>query len=464
MTETRKATLFESLFSFAILVLAMSVGIIVYEVDPHIPMLFGAIAASLVALKIGYKWEAIREFMFHGIHQALQAIIILMIIGILVGVWIAGGVVPTMIYYGLDILSPQFFLVAAVLICSITSLATGTSWGTVGTIGIALIGIAQGLGIPAPIAAGAILSGAYFGDKMSPLSDTTNLAPAVSGTDLFTHIKFMALPSGIAYVLTLIFFAYMGTTLDIANTNSSSIIEMQNVLQDKFNINPILFIPPVIVIISIAFKFPAIPGIMLGIIAGSVLGGIMQNNITLGTLMDVGMNGFSIETGSEAIDKLLNKGGLNSMLFSVSLTILAMAFGGIMEKTGQLEAIVSFILQKVKSAVGLVLSTMATSITSNACMPEQYISIVIPGKMYAEKYKAQGLDPKTLSNAIEGSGTVTSVLIPWNTCGLYMAGVLGVSTYDYFQWSFFNYTMPLVVIALAFMGPSIAYAKKPQTT
>lgn len=459
----RKANLGEALFSFGVLVVVMGVGIVKYGVDPHMPMLIGVMFAAIVSIKIGYKWVAVRSYMYDGIYQALQAIIILMIIGVLIGVWILSGVVPAMIYYGLNILSPSIFLVATVLICSITSLATGTSWGTAGTMGIALIGISQGLGIPVYLTAGAIISGAYFGDKMSPLSDTTNLAPAVSGTDLFTHIKFMVLPTAIAYIIALIIFGYLSTQYGADSLNEGTISLMRETLANNFNINPILLLPPVIVIGAIAFKVAAIPGITLGILAGCILAPIFQG-ANLGEILNVGMNGFSIETNQAAIDKLLNTGGLMNMMSSVSLTILAMMFGGIMEKTGQLEAIVNWLLSKVKSAQGLVISTMGTSLLSNITMPEQYISVVVPGRMYAKTYKDKGLDPKTLSNAIESSGTVLSPLIPWNTCGIYMTTVLGVKTLDYAPWAFFNIAMPIVVIVLAFFGITIAYAKNSKQT
>lgn len=458
--KPRGAYLYEALLSFGLLVVVMAVGIIKYGADPHMPMLVGVMCASVIALKIGHKWTEIRTYMYDGIGQALQAIIILMLIGVLIGVWILSGVVPSMIYYGLNILSPSFFLVATVLICSVTSLATGTSWGTAGTMGIAFMGISQGLGIPAPITAGAIISGAYFGDKMSPLSDTTNLAPAVSGTDLFTHIKFMMLPTAISYVLTLIFFAYINSSFDVTSLNANTIDILKSTLFSNFHISPVLLLPPLVVIGAIAFKVPAIPGITLGILVGCLLAPIYQDGGNLGAILSVGMNGFEIETGEKAIDKLLNAGGLMNMMSSVSLTILAMMFGGIMEKTGQLEVIVNTLLKKVKSAQGLIMSTMGTCVLSNATMPEQYISVVVPGRMYAPAYKERGLDPKTLSNAIESSGTVLSPLIPWNTCGIFMTTVLGVSTFEYAQWSFFNYTMPLVVIVLAFVGPTVAYLKK----
>ncbi len=458
----RDAYLWEALLSFGVLVAVMAVGITVYGVDPHMPMLVGVLAAALIAMKIGYSWEETRSSMYDGIGQALQAIIILMLIGVLIGVWVLSGVVPSMIYYGLNLLSPSIFLVATVLITSVTSLATGTSWGTAGTMGIALMGISQGLGIPAPMAAGAIISGAYFGDKMSPLSDTTNLAPTVAGTDLFTHIKFMATPTAVAYLLTLGFFGYLSMQFSAADLSAGTIDTLKITLFNNFNISPLLLIPPLVVIGAIAFKMPAIPGITLGIVVGAVFAPIFQEGATLGAILNVGMNGYEISSGVKEIDKLLNTGGLMNMMSSVSLTILAMMFGGIMERTGQLEVIVNFMLQKVKSAQALIATTMGTCVLSNVTMPEQYISVVVPGRMFAPAYKKQNLDPKTLSNAIESSGTVMSVLIPWNTCGIYMTTVLGVSTFEYAQWSFFNYTMPIVVLILAFVGPTVAYLKKPQ--
>ncbi len=459
----RNAHLYEALLSFGVLVVVMGVGIIKYEVDPHMPMLIGVLTASIIAMKIGYSWEETRSSMYDGIGQALQAIIILMLIGVLIGVWVLSGVVPSMIYYGLNLLTPSIFLVATVLITSVTSLATGTSWGTAGTMGIALMGISQGLGIPAPMAAGAIISGAYFGDKMSPLSDTTNLAPTVAGTDLFTHIKFMMLPTMVAYILTLCFFGYLSMQFDTSSLSAGTIDTLKITLFNNFHISPLLLIPPVVVIGAIAFKMPAIPGITLGIIVGGIFAPIFQDNANLGAILNVGMNGFEIDTGVKSIDKLLNTGGLMNMMSSVSLTILAMMFGGIMEKTGQLEAVVNLMLQKVKSAQGLIATTMGTCILSNVTMPEQYISVVVPGRMFAPAYKKKDIHPKTLSNAVESSGTVMSVLIPWNTCGIYMTTVLGVSTFEYAKWAFFNYTTPIVVLLLAFIGPAIAYNKKVKT-
>lgn len=445
--EVRKANFAEALFTFVSLTIIMFISIIKYEESPHIPMLIGVLIASLVALKIGYSWKFIENSMIKGISQAMQSIIILAIIGVLIGIWILSGVVPTMIYYGLMILKPSIFLVATVLITSITSLATGTSWGTAGTMGIALMGIASGLGIPAPVTAGAVLSGAYFGDKMSPLSDTTNLAPAMAGTDVFTHIKAMFKPTLLAYGLTLLIFGFLSLKYKGANADLSNVDVIANGLKESFTISPILLLAPLVVIISIAKKLPAVPGISIGIIIAAILGPIYQG-VNFGDILSAGLNGYVSNTGLEAVDKLLTTGGLNNMMSSISLTIIAMMFGGIAEETGILEAIVKKFLHRVQSVVGLVISTILTCFFTNATMPEQYISIVVPGRMFKNEYKDRKIDPRLLSSTLESGGTVTSAMIPWNTCGTYMSTVLGVSTVHYLPFLFFNLLMPLVQVII----------------
>lgn len=457
--EPRTPKVYHALITFGILIVVMAVSIIVYGVDVHVPMFIGVILAALMALYLGYDWGFIEKAMMDGIYNALQAAIILMIVGILIGVWVVGGVVPAMIYYGLKLLSPSIFLIAALLICSITSLATGTSWGTMGTMGLALMGIAAGLGIPAPMAAGAIISGAYFGDKMSPLSDTTNLAPAMAGTDVMTHVKFMLLPTGVVYTICIIAYGLMG--ISYANSGNtadmSAVQEMSDALYSNFTINPILLLPPIIVIGAVAMKVPAIPGITLGIIAGAIIGMIFQgDNASFGIMLQAGKSGYVSETGVAAIDELLTTGGIDNMMSSVSLTIIAMMFGGIMEQTRQLDVLVSKIVRIAKTPATLVTTTELTCLLSNATMPEQYISIVVPGRMYAETYREMGLHPKTLSNALEGSGTVTSALVPWNTCGVFIAATLGISAFEYIPYAIFNYMMPIMVIAMAFIGLTIA--------
>ncbi|MDO5037868.1 MAG: Na+/H+ antiporter NhaC [Tissierellia bacterium] len=460
----RKAYLWEALIVFGLLIAIMFVAIIKFEVDPHIPMFVGVILAALMSLKIGYTWEDIEQSMVDGITQALQSVIILTIIGILVGVWIASGVVPSMIYYGLMVLKPSIFLVAAVLVSSITSLATGSSWGTVGTMGIALMGIASGMGIPGPLTAGAVISGAYFGDKMSPLSDTTNLAPAMAGTDVFTHIKAMAKPTLIAYVLALAIFAFVTTRYTGGSADTSGVRILQEGLESNFTISPVLLLPPVLVIVAIAFKVSAIPGITLGILIAAVMGPFFQEGLDLGGIFDAAMNGYVSQTGMEAIDSLLTAGGLMSMMFSVSLTIIAMMFGGIAERSGILEVIVKTILKGVKGLTGLVVATIFTAILSNVTMPEQYISVVVPGRMYAPVYREKGYHPKLLSATLEAGGTISAPLIPWNTCGVYMSSVLGVGTLQYLPFAFFNLLMPIVTIVLTVIGQNVFYIEdEPET-
>lgn len=455
--SARMPKVWEAVLVLSILIASLAVGIIVYGVDPHVPMLLGVAAAAIMAKILGYHWEQIEHFMIKGISKAMQSIIILVIIGVLIGVWLNAGVVPSMIYYGLKMLKPQIFFIATVLICSITALATGTSWGTMGTMGVALMGIGFGLGLNPAMTAGAILSGAYFGDKMSPLSDTTNLAPAMAGTDIMSHIKFMILPTAIVYVITLVFFGILGFTASSEGVaDVSKVLELQTSLKEMFTINPFLLLPPVVVIVAVALKVPAIPGISLGILSGVIVGMIAQPECTLGSFFECGMNGYSCETGIYEIDRLLNSGGLMNMTFSISMTIIAMMFGGIMEETHQLEVVVEKLKKIAKTPVSLVALTEVTSIVSNATMPEQYISLVVPGRMYAEEYKKMELSPTTLSNALESSGTVTSALIPWNTCGVFITSTLGISAIQYAPWAVFNWLMPVACFILAFFGITIA--------
>lgn len=450
----RKPYLYEALISIGLLVAVMAVALVKYEADPHIPMLMGSLFASLTAFRAGYKWDELESGMIEGITQALQAVIILSIVGALIGVWIEAGVVPTMIYFGLKVLSPRYFLVASLLICSITSMATGTSWGTAGTMGIALIGIGKGLGIPAPMVAGAVVSGAYFGDKMSPLSDTTNLAPAMAGTDVFTHVKHMIYTTGVTYVIAFVLYLVLGFKYGSGVADISNINEIQAALSGLFNLNVFLLLPPLVVITCVALKVPAIPGLVIGILLGAVEGFIFQGS-NFGQMITAAYSGFVSETGNIMIDDLLTTGGLTGMMYSVSLTIIAMMYGGIMEKTGQLEVILQSLLRYIKTAGALIFSTILTCIGSNMILPEQYISIVVPGRMYKNAYEEMGLHPKNLSRALEDGGTITSALVPWNTCGAFLTGVLQVPTVAYAPWAFLNYINPIVSIIYGFIGFTI---------
>ena len=465
MSEEKKTNQPKPQLWQALLVLAITIGVMAWMImtvdEVHGPMFVGVCAAAIMALIIGFKWEDLEKMMMDGIYKALQSIMILAVVGILVGVWIDAGVVPSMIYYGLKILSPKIFLVAVVLICSITSLATGTSWGTMASMGVAFLGISYGMGLNPAITVGAVLSGAYFGDKMSPLSDTTNLAPAMAGTDVMSHVKFMMLPTGITYAICLIVFLVFGFTGISGTADMSQAAELGDAIAGIFHVNPLLMLPPVIVIVAIALKVPALPGIGLGIFSGALLGLIFQPACNLGSLMVASYGGYSLEasTGLEAVDSLLERGGIDSMLFSISLTIIAMMFGGIMEGTGMMGIIVDQIKKLAKTPASLVTVTEATCLFSNITMPEQYISIIIPGRMYAEEYAKMGLHPACCSNALESSGTVTSALVPWNTCGAYITSTLGLTAWGaggYGPYAIFNWLMPIMNIIMAYLGLTVA--------
>ena len=472
--EPRMPKVGEALITLGLLIAVLAVGIVIYGADVHVPMFCGVCVAAIMALYLGHKWEDIEKMMMDGIYKALQSICILIIVGILIGVWINAGVVPTMIYYGLQIIHPSIFFIATVLVCSITSLATGTSWGTMGTMGVALMGIGFGLGMNPGMTAGAILSGAYFGDKMSPLSDTTNLAPAMAGTDVMSHVKAMMLPTAITYVICIIFFGVLGVTqYHGGDADMSRVTEFANALNvaqgGVFHVNPILLLPPVVVIVAVAMKRPAIPGITLGIFVGAIVGLIFQpGQCDPGTLFKYGMNGFefpeevdamlqaslSAET-YETMNELLESGGILGMMNSVAMTIIAMMFGGIMEGTHQLEVIVNQLKKLAKGPAGLVTLTEITCVLSNMTMPEQYISIVVPGRMYAEEYRKMGLHPSVLSSALEGAGTVTSALVPWNTCGVYIRDTLNITVPEYAPFAMFNWLMPVINAACAWVGVTL---------
>jgi NhaC family Na+:H+ antiporter len=441
--QKREPYLWESLISIVGLIFFISLAVVRYESDAHVPILLGVFVAALIGLRAGYSWKDIETGMLNGITNSLQAIVILEIIGILIGVWILSGVVPTLLYYGLQVMHPSIFLPATLIICSITSIATGTSWGTSGTIGIALIGIGAGLGFPLPIVAGAVLSGAYFGDKMSPLSDTTNLAPAMAGTDLYTHIKHMTYTTGTSYIITLIIEFVLGLFYGGGQANLESVNQILIGINSQFSVNPLLLIPPILVMVLAFRKIPAVPGIVIGIFAAGILGAIFQGN-SFGQLLSAAYGGYVSNSGIEAVDNLLTKGGFQSMMYTVSLIICAMMFGGIMEKTNQLRVVVQFILKKAQSTGSLITATIMTAIGCNLILCDQYMSIVMTGKMYSQSFRDKGLHPKNLSRAIEDSATVTANLIPWNSGGAYQAATLGVPTIAYLPFNFFCWITPII--------------------
>ena len=449
----RKATFVEALVPIVFLIVVLAVSLIKFGADPQIPLILGATVAGLIGVfRLGFTWQELEEGVLDTIKMAMQAVLILMVVGTLIGTWILSGTVPSMIYWGLGILTPGIFLVATTIICSIVSLATGSSWTTAGTVGIALIGIGQGLGMPAPLVAGAIISGAYFGDKMSPLSDTTNLAPAMAGTTLFEHVKHMIYTTGPSLLISLVLYGIIGMKYAGKELDLNQIALIKDTLQGSFNtLSPVLLIPPVIVILMVIFKMPALPGLIAGTLLGGLFALIFQGS-SIAEIIDAAHYGFVSETGVAAVDELLTRGGLDSMMWTVSLILCALTFGGILEKTGMLEAIAKSLLIFAKGTFGLVLTTILSCIFVNLVTGEQYLSIVLPGRMYKDEYRKRGLHPKNLSRVLEDSGTLTSPLIPWNTCGAYMAVTLGISPLAYLPFAFLNLINPLVSLLLAATG------------
>lgn len=448
----RPAGLGHALLTVGFLIAVLAVNVAAFHGSPHIPLVLGTAVAALVGWRLGYSWKDLEDGLLRGIHHALQACLILLVVGCLIGTWIQAGIVPAMIVYGLRVLSPTYFPVTACLLCSLVSLATGSSWSTVGTVGLALIGVGQGLGVPTPLVAGAIVSGAYLGDKMSPLSDTTNLAPAVAGTGLFTHVRHMVYTTGPSYLLALTAYLVLGWHGGGGGPSDlSGLGTLSGAIEARFTIAPILLVPPLLVIAMVVFRWPALPSLLGGATLGGVFAVVVQG-VGPGEVLAAAYSGFRSDTGVEAVDTLLSRGGMEGMFSTLALILCALGFGGVLERTGMLQALASAILRLARSTGSLVLSTLLTCLTMNVVAPDQYLSIVVPGRMYREAYLARGLHPKNLSRALEDAGTLSSPLVPWNTCGAFMAATLGVSPLAYLPFAFLNLLNPLVSAFYGFSG------------
>jgi len=436
-------------------------------------LLFAATLGAILAGRMGFTWSHILDGMVKSISSAMSAILILLLIGALAGTWLISGIVPALIYYGLDLLNPTIFLVAACAVSSIVSLATGSSWTTAATIGIALVGIGEAMGISEGVVAGAIISGAYFGDKMSPMSDTTNLAPAMAGTDLFTHIRYMIFTTGPSITITLLIFLIWGFTVE-SDSNFEKIATVQSAITSSFSVTLWLFLVPLVVIGMILKKIPAIPALFTGMVLGGVFAVVFQPDIVLqvakadhasfytyyeGVLRSM-FEPTSISTGNSLVDGLLSSSGMFGMMNTIWLIICAMIFGGVLEAAGMLQKLANSIIQYARSTGSLIATTAATCILFNITASDQYISIVVPGRMFKGTFRARGLAPENLSRTLEDSGTVTSALVPWNTCGAYQSTVLGVGTLTYFPYAFFNLISPVMTVLYAYAGIKIRKLKE----
>lgn len=471
--QKREATLTEALIPIVFLIVLLFINVHIFgdsalDGSNQMVLILSAGVASLVAIRLGYKWIEIREGIVRTISSAMSSILILFLIGSLAGSWMLSGIVPAMIYYGLQILNPTIFLLAACAVCSIVSLATGSSWTTSATVGIALIGIGRAMGFHDGMVAGAVLSGAYFGDKMSPLSDTTNLAPAMAGTDLFTHIRYMFLTTFPSISITLLIFLALGFT-NGAEIKVNGAAEILAAIDDKFYLSFVLFVVPAIMIYMISRRISPIPVLLTATLLGILFALGFQRDIIeevssysgpywkvlfVGSMKAL-YGTISISTDNEVVNDLLTSNGMAGMLNTTWLIFSAMTFGGVMQCSGMLRKIAKSVLSLVKSTGSLIASTAGTCIFFNLTASDQYLSIVVPGKMYSDIYREKKLAPENLSRTLEDSGTVTSVLVPWNTCASYHASVLVVSPLDFVPYCFFNIISPIMTMVYGFLNIKI---------
>jgi len=476
MTD-KKIPYFFALLPIIVLIVLLAYNVFLYGDNSlgganQLALLFAATTASMIGVKFGSKWNTILNGVSKSISSTTPSLIILLLIGALAGTWLLSGIVPAMIYYGLQILNPKIFLFATAVITAIVSLATGSSWSTIATIGIALLGIGQALGLPIGLIGGAIISGAYFGDKMSPLSDTTNLAPAMVGTDLFTHIRYMMYTTIPSFAITLIIFLVIGVTY--ITSGEQDINELLLAISNSFNVSGWLFLVPILVIALIIKKTPAIPALLTGTLLGGIFAVIFQPEVVMSitnadtlnfssaymAVINAMGSDIAINTDNEMINNLLSTSGMAGMLNTIWLIICAMIFGGVMESAGLLRRVAEPIIKYAESTGSLIATTVGTCVFFNITASDQYLSIVVPGRMFTDTYKEKGLAPENLSRTLEDSGTVTSVLVPWNTCGATQSAILGVATFAYLPFCFFNLISPLMTIAYGYFGIKIKKLKQ----
>jgi len=464
--RNKELSIWEAFLPILILVALLAYNVFVFGDDAlsgsnQFILLIGGAVAAIVGFSNKVSYQTMIEEVSNNVKSTTGAILILLFVGSLAGTWLISGVIPSMIYYGLKLLNPTFFLPASLVICCIISLATGSSWTTSATVGIALVGIGGAMGIPMGMTAGAVISGAYFGDKMSPLSDTTNLAPAMAGTDLFTHIRYMTLTTVPSITITFIVFIVIGFTIDTGGAADTK--ELLNAIDSRFYISPWLFLVPATVIFLIIRKTQPLIALLIGTLLGAVFALIFQPHVVAAIegvaqlnyksaymgIMNAMTTDTAVETGNAQLNELFTTGGMGGMLSTIWLILCAMVFGGIMDAIGALSTISSAMLKMANSVFGLFFSTTASCVILNATASDQYLAIVVPGKMFSKAFQEKGLAPENLSRTLEDAGTVTSVLVPWNTCGAYQSKVLGVGVHEYFVYAVFNYLSPIMTLIFA---------------
>lgn len=476
-SKNKELSIFEALIPVVALILMLFYNVFFVFGDNALNgsnqfiLLLGAAVAAIVGFFKKTSYSQMLNEVSENLKSTTGALLILLMVGALSGTWLVSGIIPTMIYYGLQLLNPTFFLVATVIICAIISIATGSSWTTSATVGIALIGIGETLGISLGMTAGAVLSGAYFGDKMSPLSDTTNLAPAMAGAELFTHIKYMAITTVPTFIITLLLFFIIGLNIEVSGTPNVS--DKLEAINNAFNISPWLMLVPLAVVVLIVKKTPPLVALLAGTLLAALTSVLAQPQILMsiaetdsynfetaykGVMQSITVE-TAVETTSADLNDLFSSGGMQGMLNTIWLIICAMVFGGVMDAIGALSRISKTLLSLATSTFGLFASTVASCLALNVTASDQYLALVIPGKMFKKAYKDKGLAPENLSRTLEDSGTVTSVLVPWNTCGAFQSSVLGVSVADYFLYAFFNWISPFMTLLIAGLSFKIKQLK-----
>lgn len=453
--EKKKPGLLVSLVPLIVMALFLGIGYGVYGMKAEVLLIGSATAAALLSFFLGFRWKELEEGIVDSISRAMPAMLIVICVGLMIGSWIASGTIPMLIFYGLKIISPTYFLVTACVVCSVVSLFTGTSWGTVGTIGIAFIGVAQGLGVPAGPAAGAIVAGAYFGDKISPFSDTTNLAPIAARSNLFDHIRHLLWTTAPSWIIGLTIYFFIGLKFQGDVQTPEKLILITGAIRDNFTFSIFLLIPPVITLYFAVKKLPTIPGMVLSSLAASALAVIFQGK-AMTTVVKAMTTGYISETGVKDLDLLLSRGGMMSMMGVTLIAFCAFSFAGIMQKTGMLNVILEHMLRFIKRTGTLILSTSFSTVVVALITGSSFLSLLIPGELFAPAYRKRGLAAKNLSRTTEDSGTVVMPLIPWSMAGVYMAGTLGVSTLEYAPWAFMCYLGIGFAVLYGFTGFAIA--------
>lgn len=477
----KQPSLLDAITPVVVLISMLAGTVYVFGLDSFGPnqvaLIMAAAVAAMIGIKNGLSWNEIERGMIDTISVSLQSVLILLMVGSLIGSWILSGTVPSMIYYGVELMSPDYFYLTACLVCALLGFSIGSSWTVAGTLGIGLMGIAAALDLSLPISAGAIISGAYFGDKLSPLSETTNLAAAVTSNNLFDHIQHMLWTTIPGFVIALVIFFILGIGSG-SNVVINDIEILQAAMQETFTINPLMLAPLILLLGMAVRKLPALSTLICGTLAGCLFAIIFQWDVVVALAADKSLAapaavfkglfsamflGYSSVTGNEALDSLLSKGGMSNMLTTIGLVVNAMAFGGAMTRTGLLQRLVEAALSRVKSAGDLILATVGTCIGTNILAADQYLSIVIPGQMFVKSYEDRDLSTINLSRTLEDSGTLTSALVPWNTCGAYMSATLGVSTFMYAPYAFFNILCPIIAVIYGYSQISLIKFEEPAT-